>query len=105
RNRGYAKVVSREFAGFETTYNLTEPRNHTIICNGLVVAQCSEYVHLDNSPCNLASLNLLRFLREDGTFDTDAFEHAVSIVLLGQTILCVAADYPTEKIAKNARGF
>jgi ribonucleoside-diphosphate reductase alpha chain len=91
--------------GFETTYNLTEPRNHTIICNGVLVSQCSEYMHLDNSPCNLASINLLKFLREDSTFDVEAFEHAVEIVLLGQAILCVAADYPTEKIGRNARGF
>jgi ribonucleoside-diphosphate reductase alpha chain len=62
-------------------------------------------MHIDNSPCNLASINLLKFLRTDGTFDTDAFEHAVSVVLLGQAILCVAADYPTESIGRNARGF
>ena len=44
------------------TYNLTEPRNHSYIVGGTVVANCSEYVHLDNSSCNLASINLLKFL-------------------------------------------
>ncbi len=105
RNRGYAKVKDRSFIGFETTYNLTEPRNHTITVSGVIVAQCSEYMHLDNSPCNLASLNLLKFLREDHSFDTEAFEHTVQMVLLAQATLCVAADYPTDRIGRNARGF
>jgi adenosylcobalamin-dependent ribonucleoside-diphosphate reductase len=80
---------------------------HTAPAAGPIRASnpCSEYMHLDNSPCNLASINLLKFLREDGTFDTDAFEHTVSVLLLGQAILCVAADYPTEQIGRNARGF
>jgi len=80
---------------------------HTAPAAGPITASnpCSEYMHLDNSPCNLASINLLKFLRDDSTFDVEAFEHAVEIVLLGQAILCVAADYPTEKIGRNARGF
>jgi ribonucleoside-diphosphate reductase alpha chain len=80
---------------------------HTAPAAGPITASnpCSEYMHLDNSPCNLASINLLKFLADDGTFDVEAFEHTVEIVLLGQAILCVAADYPTEKIGQNARGF
>ncbi len=80
---------------------------HTAPAAGPIRASnpCSEYMHLDNSPCNLASINLLKFLKEDGTFDTEAFEHTVSVLLLGQAILCVAADYPTDQIGKNARGF
>ena len=66
-------LISRCRRGFETTYNLTEPRNHSYIVSGVVVANCSEYMHLDNSSCNLASLNLLTFLGEDGTFDAAAF--------------------------------
>ena len=61
------RMVSRESKGFETTYNLTEPRNHSYIVGGTVVANCTEYVHLDNSSCNLASINLLKFLRDDDT--------------------------------------
>ncbi len=88
-------------------YHTTINDWHTAPAAGPITASnpCSEYMHIDNSPCNLASINLLRFLREDGTFDTASFEHAVSVVLLGQAILCVAADYPTEKIGRNARGF
>ena len=55
-------LVSRESRGFEITYNLTEPRNHSYIVGGTVVANCSEYLSLDNSSCNLASINLLKFL-------------------------------------------
>jgi ribonucleoside-diphosphate reductase alpha chain len=88
-------------------YHSTVNDWHTAPAAGPITASnpCSEYMHLDNSPCNLASINLLKFLREDSTFDVEAFEHAVEIVLLGQAILCVAADYPTEKIGRNARGF
>jgi ribonucleoside-diphosphate reductase alpha chain len=80
---------------------------HTAPAAGPIRASnpCSEYMHIDNSPCNLASINLLKFLRPDSTFDTQAFEHAVAVLLLGQAILCVAADYPTTQIGINARGF
>jgi ribonucleoside-diphosphate reductase alpha chain len=88
-------------------YHSTVNDWHTAPAAGPITASnpCSEYMHIDNSPCNLASINLLKFLRDDGTFDVEAFEHAVEIVLLGQAILCVAADYPTEAIGRNARGF
>jgi ribonucleoside-diphosphate reductase alpha chain len=66
---------------------------------------CSEYMHLDNSACNLASINLLKFLREDGTFDVDAFKHTVEIVFTGQEILVGYSAYPIEVIAKNARAY
>jgi ribonucleoside-diphosphate reductase alpha chain len=66
---------------------------------------CSEYMHLDNSACNLASLNLLKFLRDDGTFDVDEFKHAVEIIFTGQEILVGYSDYPVEAIAKNARAY
>jgi ribonucleoside-diphosphate reductase alpha chain len=88
-------------------YHTTVNDWHTAPAAGPITASnpCSEYMHLDNSPCNLASINLLKFLRDDGTFDTHSFEHTVFTVLLGQAILCVAADYPTEAIGRNARGF
>ncbi len=88
-------------------YHTTTNDWHTAPAAGPITSSnpCSEYVHLENSPCNLASLNLLKFLRDDATFDCESFEHAVEIVLLGQAIMCVAGDYPTEKISKNAKGF
>jgi ribonucleoside-diphosphate reductase alpha chain len=66
---------------------------------------CSEYMHLDNSACNLASLNLLKYLREDGVFDTEAFRRAVDIVILAQDILIDNSSYPTAEITANAHAF
>ncbi|MBV8951100.1 MAG: vitamin B12-dependent ribonucleotide reductase, partial [Actinobacteria bacterium] len=88
---------------FDTTTN----RWHTAPNAGRINASnpCSEYLHLDNSACNLASINLLKFLDDDGTFDVDAFEHTVEVVFTAQEILVGNADYPTEKIAANARAF
>ncbi|MGH2711022.1 MAG: vitamin B12-dependent ribonucleotide reductase, partial [Actinomycetota bacterium] len=66
---------------------------------------CSEYMHLDNSACNLASLNLMKFVDEDGSFDIPAFKQAVEVVFTAQEILVGNADYPTEKIGQNAKAF
>src|SRR5262245_41368429 len=66
---------------------------------------CSEYMHLDNSACNLASLNLLKYLREDGVFDTESFRRAVDIVIMAQDILVDNSSYPTAEIAANAHAF
>jgi ribonucleotide reductase alpha subunit len=70
-----------------------------------VVVSNSEYMHLDNSACNLASLNLMKFLGDDGTFDTEGFKAAVEVVFTGQEIIVGNADYPTEKITENSRLF
>src|SRR5205823_13927137 len=64
-----------------------------------------EYMHVDDSACNLASLNLMKFRRADGTFDTAKFEHAVDVVLLAQEIIVGPSSYPTEQIGRNARAF
>ncbi len=66
---------------------------------------CSEYMFLDDSACNLASLNLMKFVGPDGTFEVEAFRHAVDTVILAQEILVDNASYPTEKIAKNSHDF
>lgn len=66
---------------------------------------CSEYMHLDNSACNLASLNLLKFLNADGTFDIKSFIHTVELIFTAQEILVGYSEYPTENIAKNARAY
>ncbi|HXR68955.1 MAG TPA: LAGLIDADG family homing endonuclease, partial [Dermatophilaceae bacterium] len=100
-----ARLVERVDDGVELTYNLTEPRNHSYIVNGLVVRNCSEYMHIDNSACNLASLNLLTFLEPDGSFDVEGFRAATEVVFTAQEIIVGNADYPTEKIAENSRRF
>jgi len=62
---------------------------------------CSEYMHVDNSACNLASLNLMKFIDEGGTFDVEAFRRAVTVTIWAQEIIVSNSSYPTEKIAKN----
>jgi ribonucleoside-diphosphate reductase alpha chain len=99
------KLVAREEDGQEIVYNLTEPLHHSYIVDGFVVANCSEYMSIDDSACNLASLNLMKFRNEDGTFNVDDFTHAVDIVILAQEILVGFSSYPTEQITKNARAF
>ncbi|MGI8597373.1 MAG: LAGLIDADG family homing endonuclease, partial [Thermoleophilaceae bacterium] len=99
------KLVAREDDGQEEVYNLTEPLHHSYIVDGVVVANCSEYMHVDDSACNLASLNLMRFRRADGTIDVDAFDHVVDVMLLAQEIVVGPSAYPTEEIGRNARTF
>ena len=100
-----ARLVSRESKGFETTYNLTEPRNHSYIVGGTVVANCSEYVHLDNSSCNLASINLLKFLDAKGNFDVKRFQQITELIITAMDISICFADFPTEKIAETTRAY
>ena len=99
------RMVSRASKGFETTYNLTEPRNHSYIVGGTVVANCSEYVHLDNSSCNLASINLLKFLRDDDTFDAERFRKVTELIITAMDISICFADFPTDKIAETTRAY
>lgn len=99
------RLVGRSDAGREMVYNLTEPLHHSYIVEGFVVANCSEYMFLDDSACNLASLNLMRFHAEDGTFDIDAYRDAVHLTITAQEILVGNAAYPTERIGKNSEDF
>jgi ribonucleoside-diphosphate reductase alpha chain len=80
---------------------------HTCPVSGRINASnpCSEYMHVDDSACNLASLNLMKFRRSDGTFDVESFEHAVDIIFLAQEIIVSPSSYPTEEIGANARAF
>ncbi|MGI8714169.1 MAG: vitamin B12-dependent ribonucleotide reductase [Solirubrobacteraceae bacterium] len=88
-------------------YDTTINQWHTNPVSGRINASnpCSEYMSVDDSACNLASLNLMKFRRADGTFDVDSFEHAVDIVLLAQEIVVSPSSYPTEEIGDNARAF
>ena len=88
-------------------YDTVINRWHTSPVSGRINASnpCSEYMHVDDSACNLASLNLMKFRRSDGTFDVESFEHAVDIMLLAQEIIVSPSSYPTEEIGANARAF
>jgi ribonucleoside-diphosphate reductase alpha chain len=80
---------------------------HTCPETGRITASnpCSEYMHLDNSSCNLASLNLLKFLKDDGKFDTDTFAKAVELVITAMDISICFADFPTEAIGETTRAY
>ncbi len=88
---------------YDTTINAW----HTCPNSGRINASnpCSEYMHLDDSACNLASLNLMKFRREDGELDIEAFQQAVDTVLLAQEILVGYSSYPTPEIERNARAY
>ena len=84
---------------------------HTCPESGRITASnpCSEYMHLDNTSCNLASLNLMKFLKDDGkgnqSFDTERFQKVVELVITAMDISICFADFPTEKIGENTRAF
>src|SRR5665213_1296510 len=109
-----ARKIFREFAEaswecadpgmqFDTTIN----RWHTTPVAGRINASnpCSEYMHLDDSACNLASINLLKYLRDDNSFDIAAFQHTVDVIFTAQEILVGYSSYPTERIGKTARAY
>jgi ribonucleoside-diphosphate reductase alpha chain len=109
-----ARELMREIA--EAAYRCADPgvqydttinRWHTSPNSGRINASnpCSEYMHVDDSACNLASLNLMKFRRADGTLDVESFEHAVDVMLLAQEIIVGPSSYPTEEIGANARAF
>lgn len=84
---------------FDTTIN----KWHTCPNSGKINASnpCSEYMHVDNSACNLASINLMKFMRPDGTFMIKEFRHTVDTFILAQEIIIDASSYPTDKIGEN----
>ena len=88
-------------------YDTTINSWHTLPNTGRINASnpCSEYMSIDDSACNLASLNLMKFRREDGEFDVEAFEHAVDVVFLAQEIAVGYSSYPTPEIGRNAKTF
>ena len=88
---------------FDTTINKWHTAHATGRINGS--NPCSEYMHIDNSACNLASLNLLKYLDDNDRFDVEAYRHTVEVMFTAQEILVGRADYPTEKIGENSRKF
>jgi ribonucleoside-diphosphate reductase alpha chain len=80
---------------------------HTCPESGRITASnpCSEYVHLDNSSCNLASINLMKFLRSDDTFDVEKFEQLTELIITAMDISISFADFPTNKIAETTRAY
>ncbi|MGA9523984.1 MAG: vitamin B12-dependent ribonucleotide reductase [Myxococcaceae bacterium] len=88
---------------FDTTVNSWHTCSNTARINAS--NPCSEYMFLDDSACNLASLNLMHFRTIDGDFDVESFKHAVDVVLLAQEILVDFSKYPSQKIAENSYAY
>src|SRR5215510_549503 len=88
-------------------YDTTINKWHTLPNSSRINASnpCSEYMSIDDSACNLASLNLMKFRREDGELDVEAYEHAVDTVFLAQEILVGYSSYPTPEIERNAKDY
>lgn len=98
------KVAAVEFLGVDDVYDITEGNTHHFVANGLVVHNCSEYMSLDDSACNLASLRLTKFFVGD-VFNAKAFRHAVRTFIIAQDILVDFGSYPTKKIAENTHRY
>ncbi len=114
KNRRKARELLRELSQathqcgdpgmqFDTTINRWHTSKNTARINAS--NPCSEYMFLDDSACNLASLNLMKFVGPDGQFDVEAYRHAVDTVILAQEIIVDNACYPTERIAKNSHDY
>lgn len=100
------RVAGLEFVGTESVYDLTEPDTHHFVGNGVVVHNCSEYMFIDDTACNLASLNLLRFYdATTGRFDVDSFTHAARLWTLVLEISVYMAQFPSIPVAQKSYDF
>jgi ribonucleoside-diphosphate reductase alpha chain len=99
------EIESIEPLGEEPVFDLTEPVTSHFVANGLVIHNCSEYMFLDDSACNLASVNLMKFVGAGGAFDVAAYKHACGTLITAQEIIVDNASYPTPKIEKNSHDF
>jgi ribonucleoside-diphosphate reductase alpha chain len=91
--------------GEEEVFDLMEPRDHHFVAGGLLVHNCSEYMFLDDSACNLASLNLMKLTKDDGELDVPAYRKAIDTTILAQEIIVDNASYPTKRIAENSHDY
>jgi ribonucleoside-diphosphate reductase alpha chain len=99
-------VETLEYLGVEDVYDLTEPVTSHFVANGLIVHNCSEYAFLDDTACNLASLNLMRFYdTAAGKFDVDSYKHAVRIWTLILEISVYMAQFPSVPVAQKSFDF
>ena len=97
--------TSLEYIGVEDVFDLTEPRTNHFVANGMVVHNCSEYMFLNDSACNLASLNLMKFRKLAGgemVFDVEAFKKANEIIITAMEIIVGSSVYPTPAIEQNS---
>ncbi len=99
-------VESLEYLGVESVYDLTEPVTHHFVANGITVHNCSEYLFLDDTACNLASLNLTTFFDvKANKFDIEAYRHAVRIWTMILEISVYMAQFPSQSVAQKSYDF
>jgi ribonucleoside-diphosphate reductase alpha chain len=102
----YDRFALLHFVGRQQVFDLTEPRTHSFVANGLTVHNCSEYMFLDDTACNLASLNVLTFFDpESRRFDIEGFRHAIRLWTIVLEISVLMASFPSEEIAKLSYRF
>ena len=99
------RFSSLEPLGEQVVFDLTEPATHHFVAQGLVVHNCSEYLFLDDTACNLASINLVKFQRPDGSFDLDGYRHAIRLWTITLEISVLMASFPSEPIARKSYEF
>ena len=97
------QVDSLTYLGEEDVYDLTEPQTHHFVANGIVVHNCGEFLFVNDTACNLASLNLIKFLNDDTSFDFDGFVHSTRLWTIILDISVEMAQYPSKKIAERTR--
>ncbi len=103
RTRHWVRLNDRSEDGWETTYNLTEPKNHSYLTLGILTSNCSEYMFLDDTACNLASINLVRFYDDEtGVFDIAGYQHAVRLWTIVLEISVAMAHFPSPEIAQGS---
>ncbi|MDA8203135.1 MAG: hypothetical protein M0Z49_10295, partial [Chloroflexi bacterium] len=98
-------VASVTPLGEEDVFDLTERATSHFVANGMIIHNCSEYSFINDSSCNLASVNLMKFVGEDGEIDVDAFRYGCRLTITAQEILVDNASYPTPKIEENSHRF
>lgn len=99
-------VVSKQLVGEEPVWDIeVEAEEHTYWTGGLLVSNCSEYLFLDDTACNLASLNLRKFTLDDWSFNTEGFEHACAIAITAMEAIVDASSYPSEVIERNSHTY
>src|SRR5205807_6561617 len=102
----YDRFSSLNLIGKRQVFDLTEPLTHSFIANGLTVHNCSEYMFLDDTACNLASLNVLTFFdAESRRFDIEAYKHAIRLWTVVLEISVLMASFPSEEIARLSYQF
>jgi ribonucleoside-diphosphate reductase alpha chain len=97
------RVATLDYEGEEPVYDLTEPATHHFVANGIVVHNCSEYMFLDDTACNLASLNLLKFYdMQSGQFDVESYRHACRLWTIILEISVYMAQFPSTPVAQKS---